>query len=98
MKRRELHLRLTCGLIGVLLAICWAMIHRQCNSDRTRVYIEESLPLAVIGLVCGAWVGWVLQLAVTSWQGVAPMLELLLVTSLAARFARQLGRVARGSD
>jgi hypothetical protein len=97
MKRRELHLPLTCALIGVLLAICWGMVNRQSNSDRTRVYIEESLPLAIAGLACGAIVGWVLQRAVTTWPALAYVFEAVLIPALAASIAGPIGWLARDS-
>jgi hypothetical protein len=97
MKRRELHLTLTCALIGVLLAICWAMVHRQSDSDRMTVHTEESLPFAVAGLACGAIVGWVLQRALMAWPALAYLLEPVLIPTLAASIAGPIGWLARDS-
>src|SRR3954469_16068247 len=95
MKRRELHLPLTCALLGALVAICWGMVHLQSDYDRTRVHLERSLPLAVLGVVCGALVGRVLQRAATARPAIGVLLEATLVPALVAGIAGPVGWLCR---
>jgi hypothetical protein len=91
MKRRELHLPLTCALIGMLWAICWGMVHCQSEFDRTRVHLDQSIPLAGAGLVVGALVGTVLHRVSARWTTLLRVLEVVLVPVLAGSIAGPLG-------
>jgi len=95
MLRRELHLPLTCALIGVLVAICWGMVHRQSAFDPTRVHLDHSLPLAVAGLVGGAVLGSLLERASVRWPPLTRALEAVLVPVLVGSIAGPLGWITR---
>jgi len=95
MKRRELHLPLTCALVGVLWAICWGMIHKQSELDRTRVHLDQSIPLAVAGFLGGALIGAALQRVSALCPPLTRVLEVILVPVLAGSIAGPLGWLAR---
>src|SRR5262245_19649467 len=98
MVRRELHLPLACALIGVLWAICWCMIYRQSELDRTRVHLEQSVPLAVAGLVCGAAIGWALQAVVAEWPALTRLVSAFLIPVLGGSIAAPFGWFARDAN
>jgi hypothetical protein len=95
MKRRELFLPLPCCVIGVLWAICWAMVYRQSSSDRTRVTLDQSLPLAFGGLIIGASVGLFLHRVTVLWPSLKRLLEGIIIPTLTASIMAPLGWITR---
>jgi hypothetical protein len=95
MKRRELDLPLVCALVGALWGICWGMVHRQSDLDRTRVHLEQSVPVAVAGLVAGAVVGAGLRRASGRCPPLTRVWEAVLIPVLAGSIAGPLGWLCR---
>ena len=95
MNRRELDLPLTCALVGALWGICWGMVYRQSDLDRTRVHLEQSVPVAVAGLVAGAAVGAGLRRVSAWWPPLPRVWEAVLVPVLAGSIAGPLGWLCR---
>ena len=91
MKRTDLKLRLCGTLVGGLWAICFAMIFLQSESDHTRVHLDKSVPVLILGLLAGYAVGWGLDRLCSRWarlpQFVAPILVAVLVGSIAGPLA-----------
>ena len=97
MRRPELHLPLCCTLIGGLWTICWAMVYHQCESDRTRVSLEQSVPFMPIGLGAGFCTGHLLQWLIGVWPPLARFLAPALVATLVGSIAGPFGWLARDS-
>src|SRR6516164_9764394 len=90
MKRREIQFPIICTLIGGLWAICWAMIHRQSEYDRTSVKLDKSVPVLCVGLAAGLLIGCCLSELARRWhamsQIVAPIITVVLAASIAGPF------------
>jgi hypothetical protein len=95
MKRRELPLIHTCGVIGTLWAICWALVNRQQEFDRTRVTLDQSLPPALAGFVVGVVVGVLFNRVVMTWPHLTRIVEAVLIPTLVASTVAPLGWLFR---
>ncbi len=95
MKPAELHLKRCFALLGGLWAICWAMIYIQCETDRTRVSIDHSVPRAFVGMIGGYFVGWFLKWVCRVWPALSRVLSLFLPAVMAGSIAAPFGWLAR---
>ena len=95
MKPSQLHLPLCCTLIGGLVAICWAMVYLQSELDRTRVSLDQSVPLLVGGIVSGFCVGWLLKWLCGKLPQLGFVCGFMLPPILAGCIAAPFGWLAR---
>jgi len=83
-----------CTLIGGAVGICLAMLYHQEPNERAHVYLEDSLPLLVGGLVFGCLGGVCIFAASARWPWLLLGLTMLVMTLLGAAIAAPLGWIA----
>ncbi len=100
MKQRKLLMPVSCGAIGVLWTICWGMTHRPPGTDPDRVYLDESIPLAMLGTLGGVLAGAALYQITRHSLQLIWLFEIALCAVLAGSIAAPFGWLGRdvGAD
>jgi hypothetical protein len=78
-------------LIGAGTGVCLAMLFHQDPSERAHVYIGDSLPFAIGGIVLGTLVGCGVSAACTRWPRLLWPLGVVSVTLLGAAMTAPIG-------
>jgi hypothetical protein len=78
-------------LIGASAGICWAMLYRHGEAERSEVKLGASLPPCLIGAIAGGIVGQLLLEASKKRPRIAPAIVITSAGLLGAALAAPLG-------
>ena len=83
------------ALLGGLWAMSWAMVHMQSATDRSRVSLDQSVLLALLGMVGGCLFGWILKRLCREWPLLPRFVSLFLPALMAGSIAAPFGWLFR---
>jgi hypothetical protein len=78
-------------LLGAAVGICLAMLYRQEPQERAHVYLDDSMPLVLLGAVAGALVGCGVSAACARWPGLVRIATVAFAALLGAAITAPLG-------
>lgn len=81
-------------LVGAGVGVCLAMLYHQEPSERARVSIDDSMPLAVMGAAAGCLVGCFLGAVCTRWPKLVGAAGVVSATLVGAAFMAPIGWIA----
>jgi hypothetical protein len=79
------------ALVGAGCGVCFAMLLWQEPVERAHVFLDDSVHLALPGLVAGALAGVAASAACSRWPGAAPGVSMASTALLGASIAAPLG-------
>ena len=85
---------LACSLIGGGAGVCLAMLYRQEPLERAHVYLDDSLPFFLGGVLGGLLVGVWIHAICLQWPSAMPWLSVPVMTLLGAAILAPVGWIA----